>query len=433
MGQVRRLLSHDGLKRYFANTSWLLGEKVLRIICSLFIGAWVARYLGPKEFGVLSYAHSLVLLFGAIATLGLDGIVVRELVSNEDKNNKILGTTFILRLIGSFLVLFCILITVLLSDNDSRTNLLIFLISSSTIFQSFLTIDFYFQAKVQSKFVVYANIISLSLSSIIKILLILLNAPLVCFAGVVLFDAFTLALGLVYYYKYQNLKKWIFDKLMAYSLLKDSWPLIFTGIVISIYMRIDQIMIKELLSSEAVGIYSAAIKLSEASYFFPVVVAASLFPAILNARNDDRRKYLNRLQKLYDMMTWSGIGIAIGLTVLGELLVSTLYGKNFNEASQILVLHVWAGVFVFFGCAKSKWTMAENLQLFGFICTLIGAISNIALNYYLIPIYGIKGAAIATLSSQMISVIIIPLVSVKDRVATFMFLKSLFLVRLFER
>ena len=323
------LINHQGFMKYFKNTSWLFGEKILRMVVGLFVGIWVARYLGPEQFGLFSYAKSFVGLFTAIATLGLNGIVVRELVKDESRCDELIGTTFWLKVMGAFGVLLILAIAINFTSNDTYTNTLVFIIASATIFQSFNVVDFYFQSKVMSKFVVYANIISFFLSSIVKIVLILNDAPLIAFAWVVLFDSLVLALGFVYFF-FRNssfkIKNLTFRRETAIDLLRDSWPLILSGIVISIYMKIDQVMIKELLGTNAVGQYAAAVRISEAWYFIPVVIASSLFPAIINAKKQSEELYYERLQRLYDLMVWMAIAIALPMTFMSDWIVELLYG-----------------------------------------------------------------------------------------------------------
>ncbi|MCF6201761.1 MAG: oligosaccharide flippase family protein, partial [Hydrogenimonas sp.] len=198
--KLNSLKSHQGFMRYFKNTSWLFAEKVLRMIVGLFVGVWVARYLGPEQYGLLSYAQSFVGLFAAIATLGLDGIVVRELVKHPEKESELIGTAFGLKIVGAFAVLLLLGIAIHFTSNDHNTNLLVFIIASAVIFQSFNVIDIYFQAKVMSRYAVYANLFALLLSSMAKIVLILYEAPLIAFAWVVLFDSFVLAAGYVHWY-----------------------------------------------------------------------------------------------------------------------------------------------------------------------------------------------------------------------------------------
>ncbi len=389
--------------RYFQNTSWPMGAKTLRLGVGLVVGIWVARYLGPEQFGLLSYAQSFVVLFTAIATLGLDGIVVRELVKHPEKRDSLLGTAFGLKLIGAIMILPVLAIAVQLTSNDSYTNILVFIIASATIFQSFNVIDFYYQATVQSKYVALANAITLAISSAIKVGLILNEAPLIAFAAMVIFDSVVLSFGLIYFYLKQlklKILNFKFSRTLAVELLRDSWPLILSGLVISVYMKIDQIMIKEMIDMEAVGQYAAAVRISEAWYFIPMVITSSLFPAIINAKKQSQSLYYARLQKLYDVMVWMAIAIALPMTFLSDWVVSLLYGEQYNQAGGVLMIHIWAGVFVFLGGVFGKYLTNENLTKITFYRTLFGMVMNVFLNTILIPKYGIKGAAMATLLGQ---------------------------------
>lgn len=421
--------SNKGLMKYLTNTSWVLAEKILRMTLGLFVGIWVARYLGPEQFGLFSYAQSLVFIFSAFATLGLDGIVVRELLKNEGERDKILGTAFTLKFIGALFTIILLATAVCFQSDNHQNNFLVFIIASATVFQSFNVIDFYFQSRVLSKYVVFSNAFSLLLSSIIKVILIINEAPLISFAYVVLFDSVILASGFVYFYFVSQLSlfTWSFERSWALNLLRYSWPLILSSLVVSMYMKIDQVMIKELLGISEVGQYAAAVRLSEVWYFIPVVISASLFPAILNAKQKSSDLYYNRMQKLYDFMVWLAIAIAIPMTFLSGWGVDVLYGSEFNQTAGVLMIHIWSAVFVFLGVASSKWFIAEGLQRYTLYRTLVGAILNVVLNLALIPTQGIYGAAIATLISQFVASFFFNLFNKKTRVTFRLHSNALFL------
>ncbi len=428
--KLQTLWNHSGFRRYLANTTWLFGGRVFQIGASFFVGVWIARYLGPAKYGLLSYAQSFVALFAAIASLGLDAIVVRELVKNESKREVLLGTSFGLKLLGSFLVYAFLSIAVQFTKNDAFTNLLIFIIASGLIFQSFNVIDLYFQSKVLSKFVVWANSLSFFLSSVAKIILIIVKAPLISFASVAILDSFMTALGYIYIYrKYEtsSIRGWKFNVEVAKMLLKDSWPLVFSGVVVSIYMRIDQVMIKNMLNNTAVGEYAAAVRLSEAWYFVPTVICNSLFPAIVIAKKENCSLYYNRLQKLYNLMVLISLSIVIPITLGSNLIIKFLYGNAYRNAASVLTIHIWTGIFVFLGVAYSKWIINENYTRKNLYRTTMGAFSNIFFNVLLIKIYGIIGAAIATLISQIVANIIYDFFDNDVRVALKQKLRALIL------
>ncbi|MCK5266689.1 MAG: flippase, partial [Spirochaetes bacterium] len=270
---------------------------------------------------------------------------------------------------------------------------------------AFNVIDFNFQAEVKSKFVVYAHLVQLVASSITKLIFVWLTAPLVWFACVFLFDAVVHAVGLTAMYLKNTGRiwywKWRWET--AKELLRDSWPLILSGMVISIYMKIDQVMIKEMLGAEQVGHYAAAVRLSEAWYFVPMAITSSVFPAIINAKKQSEKLYYQRLQKLYDLMVWLALAIALPTTFLAPWVIRVLYGDAFLPAAGVLSIHIWAGVFVFLGFSNGRWIIAENMQYIATIRSTAGAMVNVIFNIVLIPKYGINGAAIATFFSVFVA------------------------------
>ena len=186
-------------------------------------------------------------------------------------------------------------------------------------------------------------------------------------------------------------------------MLKDSWPLILSGVMVTIYMKIDQVMLGNMASNEAVGNYAAAVRFSEIWYFFPTAICASVFPAIIRVKQKSKQKYYEKLQQLYDLMAWMSLAIAFTMTFTSDTLIQMLLGTEYTEAGKILAWHIWASPFVFLGVARSQWLIAENLTKLSFATTSLGTIVNILLNLWLIPIYEGTGAAIATVISYAIA------------------------------
>ena len=401
---MRNFLTSQGFRKYFANTSWLLGERVLRMAISLFVGVYVARYLGPEHYGLLSYALSFVWLFSALASLGLDDILIRELVNSPEKRQNLLSNVFWLKVCGSIVMGTAIAAVLHFKSEDQQTYWLIAIIALGFLFQATNVVEFYFQAQVQSKFAVRAQVVQLIITSFFKIYLVWIKAELVWFAFALMLDHAVVALLFLITYRWKVEKfpffylSWDKTKL----LMRDAWPLIFSGIVVSIYMKIDQVMLKEMLNLKAVGVYAAAVKLCEAWYFVPTVVTASLYPAIISTKQKSEPLYQQRLQKLYDLMVWGSVAVALPISLLADWIILIFYGTEFQEAADVLRIYIWASVFVSLGLASSKWLVAENLQIYSFYRTALGAVINISCNIWLIPIYGIKGAVFATLISYFI-------------------------------
>ena len=400
--KIVQLKHHSGFSKYFANTSWLLGERALRMAVSMFVSIYVVRYLGPERYGLLSYALSFVWLFSALSSFGLDYILVRELVRHPEQRNNLLGTVFWLKVCGSVSMGTAIAAVLHFKAEDQQTYWLIALIALGFLFQATNVVEFYFQAQVQSKFTVRAQIMQLLITSLFKIYLVWNEADLVWFALALMLDQAVVAVLflIMYRWKIEKFPYLSFSIIKAKLLLKDACALMFAGIVISVYMKIDQVMLKEMLNTNAVGVYAAAVKLCEAWYFVPAVVTASLFPAILSTRQKSKLLYQDRLQKLYDLMVWGSVAVAIPTSLVADWLILILYGNEFKDAADVLRIYIWAGIFVALGVASSKWLVAENLETYSFYRAIFGAILNVGCNFWLIPIYGIKGAAYATLIAQ---------------------------------
>lgn len=389
--------------KYFKNTLWLFVSKILGLFSSVFVGAWVARYLGPETFGLFAYSNSLVALFLPIAMMGLNDIIVKELViaNNKAEVSKILGTAFVIKLFFGLLSLLILVAFVFLNKDflEIRTLLLIF--SSFLIFQSLEVFDFYFQSQVKSKFVVYSRIVAVLLSSIFKIILINNNAPVAYFAVVIILEFLTTHLITYIYFRKTKIKLSIFnyDKLYIFSLLKRSWPLFLSGMMYIVYLKIDQIMVKEILGAKAAGLYAVSINLSEVWYFIPNIIAASLFPAILLSKVKDKKSYHKRITNLYSLLFWMAVLISLFVTFFGEWIIQILYGDSFRASYKILSIYIWSNIFFFFTTISSKWLIAEGFYMHSFYRNILGAILNVLLNVVLIQQFGLIGAAISTLIS----------------------------------
>ena len=400
---MRNFLTSQEFRKYFANTSWLLGERVLRMVISLFVGIYVARYLGPERFGLLSYSVSFVWLFSSLASFGLNNILVRELVQSPEQRNNLLGTVFWLKVFGTFVMATAITLVLQFFEEDQQTYWMIFLIALGYLFQTTNVIELYFQAQVQSKFIVRAQVAQMLITSLFKIYLIYIQAELIWFAFALMLDQVVAAalFLIVYCWKIDFFPYFTFHWKRAKKLMDGALPLIFSGMMVLLYMKIDQVMLKEMLNAKAVGVYAAAVKLCEAWYFIPSAIMASLFPAIIESRKKSEEIYENRVQKLYEMMVWGSLLVAIPTSFLADWFIQVLYGANFQEAAIVLKIYIWTFVFVSLGVASSHWIVAENLEKYALLRSLLGAIINISLNWYMIPIYGITGAAYATLITQL--------------------------------
>jgi O-antigen/teichoic acid export membrane protein len=390
----------QNLKAVIGNSSWIFFDKILRMGMGLVVGVWVARYLKPEGFGLLNYAIAFTSLFGALATCGMDGIVVRELVKKPEYRDEVLGTAFALRLVSGALT-FCIVLAAV-SIMRRGEPFVIFLVGLSAvqfIFQSLNVIDLYFQSRVESRFTVYATNSAFLAMALLRVFLILRKASLVAFAWAA---AGEIALGcllllVMYRTRRLSIRNWRFRTDLMRRILADSWPLILSGISIMIAMRVDQVLIGQMLNDKQVGIYSAATRISEIWYFVPVGIAASAFPLLVEGKKHSEKLYYTRLQKLFNVLIMLSVSIALGMTFLSGPIVHLLYGSMYDASSSALSVLIWSGVPMSIGCAWSNWMLLENRTKTMFTFQVIAAVINLIMNLILIPRFGILGSAYATL------------------------------------
>lgn len=395
----------SNFRKILANTSWLFGERVLQMGFALVTGVWVTRYLGPEQYGLFSYAMAFVGLFSVLTHLGLNDIVVRDLVQRAEIKNAILGTTLILRIVGCGLALVLVVISTLVTRPDNSLMLPLVIILSVPAFLNAAPFDAWFQSQVQAKDVVLVRNAAYIFMCGVRIILIQLHASLIAFAWVMVGESLLGLAGRIFVYQRngEQIHSWKVRLKQIKSLLKSGWPLMLSGLVIMIYMRSDQIMLGSMIGSEAVGTYSAALKISELWYFVPAAIASSVFPSIIEGMQVNESLCYQRMQKLFNLMTLIAYGVALVIILFSTDIVLFLYGRDYLAASQILVIHIWTGLFVSLGLANGSWLIASGNEKFSAFTTALGAIVNVILNYWLIPLFGIQGAAIATLVAQIIS------------------------------
>ena len=397
-----RLEGHSSLKRILSNTGWLFFDKILRMGVGLLVGVWVARYLGPVGFGSLNFAAAFVAMFGPLATLGLDGIVVREIIVDPDRKYEILASAFVLKLCGGVVGFLVSLIAIsFMRAGDVQARLFVGIFAAGLIFQALDTLDLWFQSGVQSKYTVIAKNAAFIIVAMAKVFLILAHAPLSAFIWAYLAEIVLASCGLVLVYRYtqQHFSCWEFNSVVARQLFSKGWPLLFSGLAIMVYMKIDQVMLGSMIGDKSVGIYSAATRVSELCYFIPVSIVSSLTPAIMQLKQGDPNVYCKKLQNCFDLMAVLAYAVAIPVSFLSSRIINFLYTSSYGEASNILTVHVWASIFVFLGVTRNLWVLAEGCTKVVLFSTTVGALLNIVLNLFLIPKYGAMGAAVATLGS----------------------------------
>jgi O-antigen/teichoic acid export membrane protein len=413
------MLTLSKYNNVFKNISWLLFDKFLKLFVGLSVLAMVARHLGPANFGTYNYLIAIISVLLPLTSFGIDNILIRELALDHQKKHNYLSSAILLKIIGGSTCFLAVLIFQLFG-NHSDANLLI-LMSFVLMFQWTSVFDLYFQSKIESKYSVIASSSSFILFSLIRILLVFFKKTLIYFCFAYVLELVFIGLILIFFSQKKIPKiRLFFHKKSLLKLINDGWPFFLSGIAVSVFMKIDQLMLKHLLNDKAVGIYSAALKVSEVWYFIPTIIISTLAPVIYMRKSVSRIEYLKALEKIFFYLIIIAMLITISTIFISDLIIEQVYGLEYREASNVLKAHIFATIFVFIGSAQSLYWTAENLQKLSLFFTISSALINIVLNFYLIPFYGPSGAAYATLISYGIPTIFFPLLFSKSKLLFYM-------------
>lgn len=412
MSRLREKWAQNTLaKRFVGNTSWLLFERVLHVLLTLLTTSLTLRYLGTDGSGMIDYGASYVTIFTILCKLGIDSILVNEIVRGQRSAGELVGTTIGLRLLSALASVGIIAALVaLLKPNNTMIWLITVIQSLSLLLVSFDTIDFYFQSQLQSRYTALSKTISFFLVCGFRLLLIALQADVYWFAFASVMDALIIGAMLLFFYRRVGKEPLRFSWKTARYLLPLSTPFIVSALLITLYTQMDTIMLGSLATGDAdsvVGIYNAAAKVCNMWVFVPCAVIDSARPMIMTQKGVDEASYQKRYRRLFAAVIWLCILAAVGISVLSPWIIRIIAGEAFSESAPVLVVLIWARLFSVMGTTRGIGMVCENLSGYVVGFAAAGAVVNFALNFSLIPRMGAMGAAVATLVTEaLVSVIL---------------------------
>jgi PST family polysaccharide transporter len=411
-----------------SNIIWLSFDKVLKLVIGLIVGIWVARYLGPSQWGKLNYISAFVSILTVIAKLGMDGFLTKEILQHPESKNEILGTSFLIRLVLLPVLFVSTLGYFYLQNLETEYYFLLAFLFLNVVITPLDLIDLEFQARLQSKLTIISKNIAYVLGAVVRLGLILSQKSILWFAAVMGIEAvLSYVLLLMFYQRNDNIFNWRFDKSSAVSLLKTGWPFILASMAVILYVRLDQIMIGDMAGDRELGIFSSATKISDIFVFLPMAVSSSFLPSLVAAKKQGEAIFIQKIQFFINWMTRISLALAIGVTLFSDQIISILFGPEFQSAGYVLSVHIWALVPMFLGVATTQYLVIENLQKFSLYRTLLGLVTNVGLNIFLIPKYGALGAAIATTVSQFVAAVFSGVLFKQTRILFKMQMKSVLL------
>lgn len=406
---------------------------------NIFITAWFARALGPERLGIYNYAFAFVTLLLPLVTLGLDEIVVRDVIRSPQTHNETLGAAWGLKFLGGFVLTAIVVAGVYaLHSQEKETPILVWIFALGTWLKALDGVDLWFQAQVKSQYFVFPRLFSFLIFTGLRIAALKTQEkhdPLLLFALLWSAEYLVGSLGALVFYaqKTGSPFKWKVSPPRMKQLFAEAAPLLFSTILVSVYMRTDQVLLKWLSTTREVGIYSSAVKLIEATYFLPMVISASLFPSVVKSKSLGTEEYQSRIQWFFDLMIWLALIFALGFTFFSPWIVRLLLGPAFSQAAPILAIYSWMGMSIYFLLARMKWLAVEGNLKAAVHVEGFTVLFNLATNAVLIPHYGSHGAAIAALTSALAGNLVAATYSIPIRKSLQFYAVSLLLpVRIFR-
>ncbi len=393
------------IKHYSKNFLWLMLENLVKVLIGFTVSVYVIRYLGPKDFGLISYTLSIVGILSPFASLGIDAILFRNLINDKDNEAKLIHTAKVMKFFASLVLVTISGVFIYLYSSNIDFIYIFLLLSLGLVIDVFALYKEYFLSIEKPKYITISSIVSLLVASTVNIAFVVLKFSVVWFAFVYLMQKLIYIFGLKYYYKKQQLvnNKTIFDIGLAKNMIHDSWPLIFTSFAGLLYMSTDQILIKYFLDFEQVGLYATAVKLIMVFYVIPSIISNILYPKIINQyKTLNHKEFIEKIQVLYFFNLIISILILIFFILFGERIILFLFGDNFIESIEVLYVYSFGLIFVFFSSLNNKLLVLENMQKLMLGRTIFGLIVNFCSNIILIPKYGIIGGAISTVLTEFL-------------------------------
>lgn len=411
---VRMHLS-ETKQKVIRNLFWAVTGKVVTLLGSLLVGIFVARYLGPEQYGLMNYVVSYIALFQVFASFGLDNIEIREESKCKGlgekgripgaEANAILGTAFGLKLIFAAVTMVLVILTAWFFEADTFTKWMITLYSLSMIMQTFSVIRNYFTSIVWNEYIVKTEISRTVIGALIKVVLLLLKADLVWFIAATLFDTVLIAGGYLLSYRRQisSPRLWTFDKSTARYLIKESFPLLLSGAAVVVYQKIDQVMIGNMIDKASVGYYAVAESIAGVLIFIPTILSQTIMPILIQTYQENKEQYVVKAQLFMDVTIWLCIIMCVCVCFFAPFIISWLYGEQYECSIILLQVCVFKVIGYAFAQISAVMIITEKIQKIIVIRNFMGCVFAIGLNLWLLPKCGVMGAAIASIITAIVT------------------------------
>ena len=390
------------------NAGWLIGAKVIQSIISLIVSMLTARFLGPSNFGLINYAASIVAFVAPIMYLGFNGILVKEIVAAPEKEGEILGTAVTLSFISGIICIAGVIsFACIVNAGETVTIVVCALYSILLLFQSLELISYWFQAKLLSKYYSIVSFIAYSIVAVYKVFLLITQKSVYWFSISNALDYMLISVMLFVIYKKKSSYKLKFSKEIARTMFAESKYYILSDMMVAVFAQTDKIMLKLMIGDSATGFYSAAVACSSITMFIFTAIIDSMRPSVFENKASDEGRYKQSVTVLYSIIIYLSLIQSVFITLFSGFIIKILYGDGYAPGVTALRIVVWYTTFSYIGGIRNIWLLAEKKQKYMLFINIFGALLNVVLNFVLIPVLQMNGAAIASLITQFFANVIL--------------------------
>jgi len=418
-------MSGGSKKKILSNSVWMIIQHMYSMLTSLIIVALIARHLGPSDYGLINYCASVITIFTTLAGLGLENLIVSEIIRNPDREGGYLGTALVMRLASSFISYPLILALIAALNPGNNTLLLVAAFQAlGMVFQSYDVLVYWFRLKLKMKYVSVALICAITVASLLRVILLVNKATVEWFALAISVQAFVAGLLITAFFLTKKDVRLKVNSNDAKALLRISYNCIISSMSIVIYMEADKIILENMTDSAHVGIYSAAVLMATCWQFIPNALIDSSRPVILEKRKISYEEYIDQFKLIMGGVNLMSFVFALLMTCLGWVVIYVIYGIEYIGAFIPLIILSWASFIGVSGYTRTIWITGESLYKYEKYYAVSAAILNIVLDIVFIWKFGIVGAAVATLITYVYEVLIVPLFFKETKVFTKMYFQS---------
>ncbi len=416
---------HDN-NRVINNAAWIIGVKVVQSIVALAITMLSARYLGPNNYGLINYASSLIAFVLPLAQLGLRNVLVDQIISHPEREGKTVGTALVMSMFSSlFCIVGCVTFVSVVNAGEEDTLIVCALYSISLFFQMSEMIEYWYQAKLLSKYTSLVSLAAYVIVAVYRVFLLITQKSIYWFAVTNALDFLLISIALLVLYRKLGNDKLSFSFDLAKELFSTSKYYIVSGMMVTIFGQTDKIMLKLMIDDAATGYYSTAATCAAMSGFVFSAVIDSMRPLILESKRTDEGKFRRNMSRLYSVIIYMGLIQSVLFTLLAKPIVLLLYGEAYSAAIPVLRIVTWYSAFSYMGSVRNIWILAEGKQKHLWKINLSGAVLNVIGNYVLIPRLGASGAAIAFVATQFFTNFVLCLIMQPIRPTAKLILKAM--------